>query len=204
MTSSIWGRTFADGLARLGQAMGDLEATGPAWDAQLAAWFGDRFPSDGRRVLALPSGAPPSPGGTRPPSSLLPEAASGRTFGVVVDAVASIDRRLLGRALDAIASSATASDVRRVRLVLCESIAHDAGWLAPQHLAGRVRPGRRAGTCLQHGVDLLHADASFPAAGPLLLLTDGHGERVRVHHDHAWLTTGHLRFATRGPVFHLT
>lgn len=202
-SSSAWGRTFAVGLASLEAGIRALEHPDPAWAAQFSAWFGDRFPGPSRPLLALPAG-PAVTSAVDHRHSLRPAATgSARTFGVVVDSSASMDRRLLGRALDAIVASAAASDVRRVRLVMCEGRPRDAGWLPPEHLASRVHVGGRAGSAIQPGIDLLGADATFPADGPVLLLTDGRCDRVRIHHDHAWLTTGHLPFPPRGPVFRL-
>ena len=199
---SALGRTFAAGLATLEEGIRAVEHPGQAWDAQLASWFGDRFPREAP-VLALPPASQAVAQAVdrprRHPEVLRP----GRDLGMVLDAPASADVRLLGRAVQAIASSATASHVHRVRLVVCGATAHDAGWLAPDRLASQVRAGGRGGTVLQHGVDLLRHDAGFPTEAPVLLVTDGRCERVRVHRDHAWVTTGQLPFATSGPVFRL-
>ena len=201
--SAAWGRAFAVGLASLEAGLRALEHPDSAWDTQLAAWFGDRFPRGSRPLLALPAG-PPLGRSVDRPRRILPEVLGpGRSLGVGVDASASMEKRVVGRAVDAIVSSATASDVRRVRLVMCDGRLHDAGWLPPEDLAGRVKVEGRGGTALQPGIDLLRADATFPFDGPVLLLTDGRCDPVRIHHDHAWLTTGNLPFPPRGPVFRL-
>ncbi len=76
-------------------------------------------------------------------------------FGVVLDTSGSMDIRILGRALGAIASYADAREVPRVRVVFCDAAAYDAGWLTPQDIAGRVRVPGRGGTVIQPGIDLL-------------------------------------------------
>lgn len=183
-----------------------LEHPPPPWDVQLAAWFDERFlPLETRRTYARPSRRQSSTPDIPRPSRQLPEELfTTRTFGVVLDTSGSMDSQLLGRALGAIASYATARDVRRVRVVFCDAAAYDAGWLSPEQIAGRVKVRGRGGTVLQPGVDLLLADPGFPAAGPILLITDGHCDHVRVRRDHAWLTPRRLPFTPRGPVFRIS
>ena len=48
-------------------------------------------------------------------------AESGRTFGVILDTSGSMDTKLLGKALGAIASYSVARDVPFVRVVFCET-----------------------------------------------------------------------------------
>ena len=94
------------------------------------------------------------------------------TFGVVVDTSGSMDTRLLGKALGAIASYATARDVPRARVVFCDAAAYDAGYLAVEEIAGRVKVRGRGGTVLQPGVDLLERADDFPTDAPILVITD--------------------------------
>ena len=56
---------------------------------------------------------------------------------------------------------------------------------------------------LQPGVDLLERADDFPADGPILLITDGQCDVVRVRREHAWLipSGASLPFTARGPVF---
>ncbi len=190
--SDMWGRTFAIGLAAIDgsgaaeaslspvrpwtptEEIRALEPAPPSWDAPLAAWFDERF-----AVLS-----------TRP------------TFGVVLDTAGTMDHSLLDRALGSIASTATARDVRRVRVVYCDDATRDAGWLPPGKIAHRLT-ARPRGTRLQPAVDLLLADPAFPPRSPLLLISDGRCDPVEVPREHAWLTSGHLPFTPAGPVFRL-
>jgi predicted metal-dependent peptidase len=127
--------------------------------------------------------------------------ATSRTFGVVVDRSSSMDERLLGRALDSVAAHAAARDVHNLRVAFCDAAAHDAGWLSPEQIASQVTVAGGQSTVLQPAVDLLLTDPHFPAGEPILLITDGRCDDVRMRRDHAWLTSGHLPFTPRGPVF---
>jgi hypothetical protein len=88
-------------------------------------------------------------------------------------------------------------------VVFCDAAAYDAGFLAPDEIAGSVRVRGRGGTVLQPGVDLLERAEDFPDEGPILMITDGWCDRVRVRRDHAWLVPAGARlpFTPRGPVF---
>lgn len=177
------------------------------WEVELARWFDDYFrPVQSRRSYARASrrqsATPdiPRPGRYRP-LSLLPQ----RTFGVVLDTSGSMGTRLLGKALGAIASYAVAHDVPAARVVFCDAAAHDAGWLEPDEIAGRVQVRGRGGTVLQPGVDLLEAARDFPRDGPVLVITDAVCDRVRIRRAHAYLVPAGamLPFVPRGPVFRL-
>lgn len=184
-----------------------LEQPPMPWDVRLARWFDEHVPTpERRRSYARPSrrqaGTPdiPRPGWHRPY-----EAVPRSTFGVVLDTSGSMDARLMGKALGAIASYATARDVPAARVVFCDAVAYDAGYLAVDAIAGRVRVRGRGGTVLQPGVDLLERAVDFPAAGPVLVITDGQCDVVRVRRPHAFLVPrgARLPFAPRGPVFEL-
>lgn len=89
---------------------------------------------------------------------------------------------------------------------MCDAAAHDAGYLAVEEIAGRVRVHGRGGTVLQPGVDLLRRAEDFPAAAPLLIITDTYCDVLRVPgREHAYLVPagGVLPFTPRGPVFEL-
>jgi predicted metal-dependent peptidase len=175
------------------------------WDVQLARWFDDHFaPVERRRSYARASrrqsATPdiPRPGRYTPPEVLI-----SRTFGVVVDTSGSMDSRLLGKALGAIASYAVSRDVIAVRVVFCDAEAHDNGWMQPLDIAGRVRVRGRGGTVLQPGVDVLESADDFPKDGPVLVITDGFCDRVRIRREHAFLIPrgASLPFVPHGPVF---
>ncbi len=56
---------------------------------------------------------------------------------------------------------------------------------------------------LQPGIDLLEKADDFPAAGPILVITDGYCDRVRITREHAFLLPqgNSLPFVPKGKVF---
>ena len=175
------------------------------WDVELARWFDDHFvPVERRRSYARASRRQSAtPDIPRPGWHLPEELMQSRTFGVVLDTSGSMDRRLLGKALGAIASYAVTRDVQAVRVVFCDAEAHDNGWMHPLDIAGRVRIRGRGGTVLQPGIDLLQDAPDFPRDGPILVITDAWIDRVRIKREHAFLIPAGavLPFPARGPVF---
>lgn len=175
------------------------------WDAQLARWFDEHVRAElpvrsyaraSRRQSATPD--IPRPGRSRP--ERLDRRA---TFGVVLDTSGSMNAELLGKALGAIASYALARDVPAARVVFCDAVAYDAGYLAVEDIAGRVKVRGRGGTILQPGVDLLQRADDFPSDGPILIITDAVCDHVRPRREHAYLVPrgARLPFVARGPVF---
>ena len=213
----LYRRCLADGIDyHRGQGRGLLPAglveeiralTEPPvpWDVELARWFDDHFvPVERRRSYARASRRQSAtPDIPRPGWHLPSELMHDRTFGVVLDTSGSMDRRLLGKALGAIASYAVTRDVPAVRVVFCDAEAHDNGWMDPLDIAGRVRIRGRGGTVLQPGIDLLQDAQDFPKDGPILVITDARCDRVRIKRDHAFLIPAGavLPFPARGPVF---
>ncbi|WUJ68099.1 hypothetical protein OG809_23645 [Kribbella soli] len=212
----IYRRALTTGLAYHDSARGTLPAglveeiraldhPPLAWDAQLARWFEEHVPAVEKtrtyaRASRRQSGTPdiPRPGWIRPVElDRLP------TYGVVLDTSGSMDRELLGKALGAIASYSRARDVPAARVVYCDAAAYDAGYVPVDDIAGRVQVRGRGGTVLQPGVDLLERAKDFPVEGPILLITDGQCDVVRVRREHAWLIPrgASLPFTARGPVF---
>jgi predicted metal-dependent peptidase len=175
------------------------------WDVALARWFDEYFPAlEPVRTYARPSRrAAATPDIPRPGYHFPAEPRPRRTFGVVLDTSLSMDAPLLGKALGAIASYAASHDVPAARVVYCDAAAYDAGYLSPDDIAGRVRVHGRGGTVLQPGLDLLHRAADFPDSGPILIITDGACDTLRVRNDHAYLLPAGvgLPFTPRGPVF---
>lgn len=193
--------------AGLEQEIRALDQPPLAWDVRLARWFDEHVrAAQPRRTYARASrrqsAAPDIP---RPGRALTDEALTRTTFGVVLDTSGSMDARLLGKALGAIASYATARDVPAARVVFCDSVAYDAGYLPVEQIAGRVTVRGRGGTVLQPGVTLLERAPDFPHDGPILIITDGRCDVVRVHREHAFLLprNAHLPFTPRGPVFRI-
>lgn len=180
------------------------------WDVRLADWFDEHFPPpERRRSYARPSrrqaGTPdiPRPSIIKP----LEEERQGRVFGVVLDTSGSMEPKLLGKAIGAIASYAQAREVFAVRLVYCDAAAYDAGWVPPEELLERIAVKGRGGTVLQRGVDCLRESARrghFPRQGPVLLITDGYCEpHLDIPFEHAFLVPEgrRLSFTPGGEVF---
>ncbi|MFH8773751.1 hypothetical protein [Streptomyces sp. NPDC017958] len=175
------------------------------WDARLARWFDEFVPSpQAVRSYARPSRRQSAtPDIPRAGRCFPPEEIARCTFGVVLDTSGSMDRTLLGKALGAIASYAEARDVPAARVVFCDAAPHDAGFVPVTEIAGRVRVHGRGGTVLQPGIDLLHRAPDFPPGAPVLVITDGWCDVLRVRREHAYLIPqgGRLPFTPRGPVF---
>ncbi|WP_404189059.1 vWA domain-containing protein [Streptomyces tauricus] len=175
------------------------------WDAQLARWFDEFVPRpEPLRTYARPSRRQAAtPDIPRAGRYFPPEEIARCTFGVVLDTSGSMDRTLLGKALGAIASYAEARDVPAARVVFCDAAPHDAGFVPVTEIAGRIRVHGRGGTVLQPGVDLLHRAKDFPPAAPVLIITDGWCDVLRVRREHAYLIPqgASLPFTARGPVF---
>ncbi|WP_222854287.1 vWA domain-containing protein [Fodinicola acaciae] len=175
------------------------------WDARLARWFDEHVrPPEPVRSYARASRRQASTPDIPRPGRVRPEQLEKRpTFGVVLDTSGSMDSTLLGKALGAIASYATSRDVPAARVVFCDAVAYDAGYLPVESIAGRVRVRGRGGTILQPGVQLLERAPDFPADGPILIITDGACDVVRVRREHAFLIPAgaSLPFRTKAPVF---
>lgn len=122
-----------------------------------------------------------------------------------MDTSGSMSTKLLGMALGAIASYAVAKEVPFARVIFCDAAAYDAGYLAPEDIAGRVEVKGRGGTVLQPGIDLLESAKDFPKDGPLLIITDGFiEEKLNIHREHAYLIPKgrRLPFKVKGKVFY--
>jgi predicted metal-dependent peptidase len=179
-----------------------------AWDAQLARWFDEFVPRpEPVRTYARPSRRQAAtPDIPRAGRYFPPEEIARCTFGVVLDTSGSMNRVLLGKALGAIASYAAARDVPAARVVFCDAAPHDAGYVPVTEIAGRVRVHGRGGTVLQPGIDLLHRADDFPPGAPVLVITDGWCDVLRVRREHAYLIPqgARLPFSPRGQVFRVS
>lgn len=177
------------------------------WDVELAQWFDDHFsPLEKVRSYARPSRRQSStPDIPRPRCVPAVGSEDGRTFGVVLDTSGSMDRTILAKALGAIASYSVSREVPYARVVFCDAAAYDQGYMPPEDIAGRVKVRGRGGTVLQPGIDLLEKAEDFPKDGPLLVITDGYCDRVRIRREHAFLVPeGHqLPFVPTGRVFRI-
>lgn len=177
------------------------------WDARLARWFDEYVPRpEAVRSFARPYRRQAStPDIPRAGRSHPPQEVARCTFGVVLDTSGSMSRTLLGKALGAIASYATARDVTAARVVFCDAAPFDAGYLPVTEIAHKVRVRGRGGTVLQPGVDLLQRAADFSSTAPILLITDGDCDVLRVRREHAFLIPHDARLPStpRGPVFRM-
>jgi predicted metal-dependent peptidase len=177
------------------------------WDVELARWFDAHFaPPEKIRTYARASRRQSAtPDIPRPRTVPAPGAEHTRTFGVVLDTSGSMDRTLLAKALGAIAGYSLAREVLAARVVFCDAVAYDEGYLAPEAIAGRVRIKGRGGTVLQPGIDLLETAPDFPKDGPILIITDGFCDHVHVLREHAFLLPQgrNLPFPPRGLVFRI-
>jgi predicted metal-dependent peptidase len=174
------------------------------WDVQLAQWFDEHFSPVERvrtyaRLSRRQSSTPDIP---RPRYVPALEDAS-RTFGIVLDTSGSMERALLAKCLGTIASYCASRDVRRVRLVFCDAAAYDQGYVAAEEIAECVKIKGRGGTILQPGIDLIEKAHDFPETGPILIITDGECDRVRIRREHAFLLPEgrSLPFVAHGKVF---
>jgi hypothetical protein len=72
-------------------------------------------------------------------------------------------------------------------------------------IAGRVRVRGRGGTVLQPGINLLGRAPDFPPSAPILVITNGYCDVLRIRREHAYLVPegARLPFNPRGPVFRL-
>lgn len=202
-----WRGTLPAGLV---EAIRRLDQPPIPWDVRLADWFDEQFPPlELRRRYARPSRRQASTPDIPRPALVKPldEERQSRVFGVVLDTSGSMDLKLLGKAIGAIASYAQAREVFAVRLIYCDAAAYDAGWLPPEALLERIAVKGRGGTVLQRGIDCLRESArrgDFPPRGPVLLITDGYcEEHLDIPFEHAFLVPEgrRLPFVPRRDVF---
>lgn len=176
------------------------------WDVQLTEWFDQYFPPvEKRRSYARASRRQCStPDIPRPSWTNHNDDGQERTFGVLLDTSGSMSRAELAKALGAIAAYAQSREVRFIRLVYCDAVPYDAGYVDVETLLHQVEIKGRGGTVLQPGINLLQKASDFPARGPLLIISDGYFEAIRVRMDHAYLLPQgcRLAFKTPAPVFY--
>jgi predicted metal-dependent peptidase len=77
--------------------------------------------------------------------------------------------------------------------------------MTPEAMADRVFVKGRGGTILQPAIDLLERAEDFPKDGPLLVITDGYCDRLRIRREHAFVVPRgrHLPFVPKGKVFYI-
>ncbi len=177
------------------------------WDVELARWFDEHFsPVEKRRTYARPSRRQSAtPDIPRPSLAFSSDTRRSRTYGVVLDTSGSMDRNLLAKALGTIASYSMARDVSLVRVVFCDATYYDQGYMPPEAIADRVFVKGRGGTVLQPAIDLLERSEDFSKDGPILVITDGYCDRLRIRREHAFVVPRgrHLPFVPKGKVFYI-
>jgi len=198
--------TLPNGLV---EAIRTLNQPPIPWQAKLAEWIQERFPlPERKRTYARPSRRQSATPDLPRPRFVEPDdQRATRTFGVVIDTSASMQRDELGKALGAVVSYSQAQAVRQVRLVYCDATPYDEGFVAIDSLAVRATVRGRGGTVLQPAIALLESRRDFPKDSPILIITDGMCEpQLTIARDHAFLLVpgGRLPFATRKPVFAMT
>lgn len=177
------------------------------WDVELAQWFDYHFtPIEKVRSYARASRRQSSTPDIPRPLWVSPSQANeGRTFGVVLDTSGSMESTTLAKALGAIASYSIAHEVPAARVVFCDAITYDQGYMPPEAIADKVKVRGRGGTVLQPGIDLLEYAEDFPDDGPLLIITDGFCDRLHIRREHAFLLPvgRSLPFPPKGDVFRI-
>ncbi len=180
----------------------------PAWKLSLAKWFDARFePTAPARTYARQSRRQQSTPEIPRPRYAVPQFPDGSgVFGVMLDTSGSMNNRLLGQCLGAIASLALKYRIKKVRLVFCDVAAHDEGYVPLERLAQPMPVKGRGGTKLQPGIDALEKAEDFPAEAPILIITDGECDVLTVKRQHAFLIPENKRlpFVPVGPVFRLS
>jgi predicted metal-dependent peptidase len=185
------------------------------WDVELARWLDNWFqPLERGRTFARPSRRQSSTPDIPRPSWVVKYPLDSRTFGVILDTSGSmwwqahrkhglVNVDLLPRALGAIASYAQSRDVPAVRVVFCDAVAYDQGYLPAEELSGRIRLRGQGGTVLAPAVRLLDEAADFPPDAPVLIITDGECDVFKIRREHAFLMPEgrSLPFPPVGPVF---
>lgn len=176
------------------------------WQVELAKWISERFPlEESKRTYAKPSRRQSSTPDIPRPRYIRPDDITNtKTFGVVMDTSASMDKKLLAKCLGAIAAYSSAQEVKMVRIIYCDAQPYDAGYVNVETLSNKIKIRGGGGTVLQPAIDLLERSKDFPDDAPILILTDGFFEsNLRVSRDHAYLVPRKvfLPFIPKVPVF---
>jgi predicted metal-dependent peptidase len=176
------------------------------WQVELADWFAQQFPlEEKKRNYSRPSRRQSStPDIIRPKYVTPTDEHSTRTFGVIIDTSGSMNIKLLGKCLGAITSYANANEVKFVRLICCDVVPYDEGFVQIEMLAQKYKMRGRGGTIIQKAVDYLEIQKDFPQTAPILILTDGYIEDdLSIGRTHAFLLPdkNNLPFIPKGKVF---
>ncbi len=176
------------------------------WDVELAHWL-DRYiqiPEKKRSYSRMSRRQSTTPDIPRPRWVRPEENSTAQTFAAVLDTSGSMTRQDLGKAIGAISSYAMSREVIAIRLVYCDATPYDAGYVTTESLLHRVEIKGRGGTILQPAINLLEKADDFPPTGPILIITDGYIDHIKIKHKHAYLLPKGCRlpFKTNKPVFY--
>lgn len=176
------------------------------WQAGLADWIAEQFPAiENRRTYSRLSRRQSSTPDIPRASYIKPvEDKITRTYGVVIDTSGSVDRELLAKSIGAVVSYSQANDVKYVRLIFCDAIAYDEGYVPIDLLMNKISVKGRGGTVLQPAINLLEQISDFPSNAPILIISDGFFEDdLIIKREHAFLVPNrfYLPFKPVGPVF---
>ena len=178
-----------------------------AWAVKLGNWFQEyiALPEKKKTYARLSRCQNSTPDIPRPRYVYPEEWKNSNTFAVILDTSGSMDTIALGKALGSIASYAASREVDYVRVIYCDVIPYDAGYMTVEELAGNVEIKGRGGTKLQPAVNLLEDAKDFQKDGPILIITDGYIEpKITIRRTHAWLLPNgnRLPFHTKADVFY--
>lgn len=145
------------------------------WDVKLARWFDTHFDeAEKTRTYSRASRRQYSnPDIPRPAWKTIVDDSPKFTLGVVLDTSMSMNREILGKALGSITSYSLAKDIISIRLIYCDALPYDQGFINPQDLIDSASVVGRGGTKLQPALDLLNSFNDFPRESPVLIITDG-------------------------------
>ena len=107
---------------------------------------------------------------------------------MILDTSGSMDKNLLGKCLGAITSYSLAQEVKEIRLIFCDAVPYDEGFIPVEMLTHKMKVKGRGGTVLQQAVNYLENIQDFPKTAPILILTDGFFEEtLTIQREHAFL-----------------
>lgn len=160
------------------------------WQVELAEWITVHFPlEENKRTYSRISRRQSSTPDIPRPAYIKPEYnKTTRTYGVILDTSGSMDKNLLGKCLGAITSYSLAQEVKEIRLIFCDAVPYDEGFIPVEMLTHKIKVKGRGGTVLQQAVNYLENIQDFPKTAPILILTDGFFEEtLTIQREHAFL-----------------
>ena len=158
------------------------------WDVELARWFDETFEvHDEYKSYARASRRQYATPDIPRPGVIIEDQEYSNTFGIVFDTSCSLKRHQIAKGLGAIVSYSIARDIKYVRLVYCDAIPYDEGFIRIEDIMEYASIKGRGGTILQPAIDLLIKDSTFPKDAPILVVTDGKCDDLFIPREHAFL-----------------